>query len=126
MSSMNYSSLGTANLPTSGPASPTKTGEPSQPAATSTPMSPQPSNLGAPESQMAYQQAFLQNAVAQNMQIQQQLMLQNQALSQLLQQTSLTNNQTSMSPEAEEAGKPCNPTPVYFGMDEAQRRASET
>merc|ERR1719400_1626252 len=127
MSSMNYSSLGTANLPTSGPASPTKTGETSQPAATSTPMSPQPSNLGAPESQMAYQHAFLQNAVAQNMQIQQQLMLQNQALSQLLQQTSLTNNQTSMSPEHDqEAGKPSKPTPVYFGMDEAQRRASET
>ena len=75
---------------------------------------------------MAYQHAFLQNAVAQNMQIQQQLMLQNQALSQLLQQTSLTNNQTSMSPEHEEAGKPSKPTPVYFGMDEAQRRASET
>ena len=34
---------------------------------------------------MAYQQAFLQNAVAQNMQIQQQLMVQNQALTQLLQ-----------------------------------------
>ena len=75
---------------------------------------------------MAYQHAFLQNAVAQNMQIQQQLMLQNQALSQLLQQTSLTNNQTSMSPDQEEAGKPSKPTPVYFGMDEAQRRASET
>ena len=76
---------------------------------------------------MAYQHAFLQNAVAQNMQIQQQLMLQNQALSQLLQQTSLTNNQTSMSPEHDqEAGKPTKPTPVYFGMDEAQRRASET
>ena len=37
--------------------------------------------------QLAYQQAFLQNAVAQNMQIQQQLMMQNQALAQLLQQT---------------------------------------
>ena len=35
---------------------------------------------------MAYQQAFLQNAVAQNMQIQQQLLMQNQALTQLLQQ----------------------------------------
>merc|ERR1712226_1302334 len=35
---------------------------------------------------MAYQQAFLQNAVAQNMQIQQQLMVQNQALTQLLTQ----------------------------------------
>jgi hypothetical protein len=30
------------------------------------------------DSQLAYQSAFLQNAVAQNMQIQQQLMLQNQ------------------------------------------------
>jgi hypothetical protein len=37
--------------------------------------------------QMSYQQAFLQNAVAQNMQIQQQLMMQNQALSQLLSQS---------------------------------------
>lgn len=35
----------------------------------------------------AYQQAFLQNAVAQNVQIQQQLMLQNRALSQLLNQS---------------------------------------
>lgn len=35
---------------------------------------------------MAYQQAFLQNAVAQNMQIQQQLLMQNQALTQLLSQ----------------------------------------
>ena len=34
---------------------------------------------------VAYQQAFLQNAVAQNMQIQQQLLVQNQALTQLLQ-----------------------------------------
>ena len=42
----------------------------------------QPSSLDT--QQMAYQQAFLQNAVAQNMQIQQQLMLQNQALTQLL------------------------------------------
>ena len=48
----------------------------------------QPSSLDT--QQMAYQQAFLQNAVAQNMQIQQQLMLQNQALTQLLQQSSTT------------------------------------
>ena len=46
----------------------------------------QPSSLDT--QQAAYQQAFLQNAVAQNMQIQQQLMLQNQALTQLLQQSS--------------------------------------
>ena len=46
----------------------------------------QPSSLD--NQQMAYQQAFLQNAVAQNMQIQQQLMLQNQALTQLLSQSS--------------------------------------
>ena len=38
-------------------------------------------------SQVAYQQAFIQNAVAQNMQIQQQLMAQNQALAQLLHQS---------------------------------------
>lgn len=41
--------------------------------------------------QMMYQQAFLQNAVAQNMQIQQQLMMQNQALTQLLQQSNTTS-----------------------------------
>lgn len=76
---------------------------------------------------MAYQHAFLQNAVAQNMQIQQQLMMQNQALSQLLQQTSISDNQTSMSPQQEEAGQAASkPTAVYFGMNEAQRRASET
>ncbi len=34
--------------------------------------------LHSMDSQLAYQSAFLQNAVAQNMQIQQQLMLQNQ------------------------------------------------
>ena len=39
------------------------------------------------QQQMVYQQAFLQNAVAQNMQIQQQLLMQNQALTQLLQQS---------------------------------------
>ena len=72
-----------------------------QPQGTSTPSQPhqahqpsggspgsQPSSLEA--QQLAYQQAFLQNAVAQNMQIQQQLMMQNQALAQLLQQTPQT------------------------------------
>ena len=39
------------------------------------------------QQQQMYQQAFLQNAVAQNMQIQQQLLMQNQALTQLLQQS---------------------------------------
>ena len=75
---------------------------------------------------MAYQHAFLQNAVAQNMQIQQQLMMQNQALSQLLQQTSISTAQNSMSPQEGdvEAVKPG--APVYFGMSEAHRRASET
>ena len=58
----------------------------------------QPSSLDT--QQAAYQQAFLQNAVAQNMQIQQQLMLQNQALTQLLQQSS------SGSPGANAAGGP--------------------
>lgn len=77
---------------------------------------------------MAYQNAFLQNAVAQNMQIQQQLMMQNQALSQLLQQTSIsTQAQTSMSPQQQEdPTQAAKPPPVYFGMNEAHRRASET
>jgi hypothetical protein len=60
------------------------TSTPSQPQSQQMGVSPpsQPSSLDT--QQMAYQQAFLQNAVAQNMQIQQQLMLQNQALTQLL------------------------------------------
>ena len=75
---------------------------------------------------MAYQHAFLQNAVAQNMQIQQQLMMQNQALSQLLQQTSISTAQNSMSPQEGDV-EPVKPgAPVYFGMSEAHRRASET
>jgi myosin-15 len=49
------------------------------------PPTSQPSSLDA--AQAAYQQAFLQNAVAQNMQIQQQLMMQNQALTHLLTQS---------------------------------------
>ena len=86
------------------------------------------------DSQLAYQQAFLQNAVAQNMQIQQQLMMQNQALNQMLAQTSTSvarvSGDKSMSPRHEDA----SPTrsqqrkldPVYFGMTEAHRRASES
>merc|ERR1719490_677735 len=86
--SMNLSSMGLINTST-GPASPTKQPEQvstkPEPAATSTPMSPGAANLSM-DSQLAYQQAFLRNAVAQNMQIQQQLMVQNQALTQLLTQ----------------------------------------
>ena len=91
------------------------------------------------DSQFAYQQAFLQNAVAQNMQIQQQLMVQNQALSQLLTQTNNLNlssanqQKTSISPErnfsptqAQSTRTIKQPMPVYFGMNEAQRRSSET
>lgn len=87
------------------------------------------------DSQLAYQQAFLQNAVAQNMQIQQQLMMQNQALNQMLAQTSnvtRVSGDKSMSPRPSDA----SPTrsqqrkpgldPVYFGMTEAHRRASES
>ena len=58
---------------------------PAPPAASGGSPPSQPSSLDT--QQAAYQQAFLQNAVAQNMQIQQQLMLQNQALTQLLQQS---------------------------------------
>merc|ERR1719346_649937 len=107
---------------------------PTAPAATSTPMSPGASNLSI-DSQLAYQQAFLQNAVAQNMQIQQQLMMQNQALNQMLSQTSTVRvGEKSMSPRpdvsptrAQSASKgPQKPIPVYFGMTEAHRRASES
>ena len=139
MPSMNYSSMGMMNTST-GPSSPNKTEKsenpPSAPAATSTPMSPNASNLSV-DSQMAYQHAFLQNAVAQNMQIQQQLMMQNQALSQLLTQTNnvsaTSQPKSSMSPKESFSPDPSQstrsvkqPVPVYFGMNEAQRRASET
>jgi len=79
-------------------ATPRETSTPAAAAATGVPAATQPNvgSQGSPPSQpssldtqqAAYQQAFLQNAVAQNMQIQQQLMLQNQALTQLLQQSS--------------------------------------
>merc|ERR1719150_117493 len=76
-----------SNILSPGTMQPQGTSTPSQPqthqAAGGSPGS-QPSSLEA--QQLAYQQAFLQNAVAQNMQIQQQLMMQNQALAQLLQQ----------------------------------------
>ena len=48
------------------------------------------------QQQMMYQQAFIQNAVAQNMQIQQQLMMQNQALTHLLGQSGASSNNASM------------------------------
>ena len=87
------------------------------------------------DSQLAYQQAFLQNAVAQNMQIQQQLMVQNQALNQMLAQTSSSvargaSGDKSMSPRPSDAQSPHKKQqpldPVYFGMTEAHRRASES
>ena len=85
------------------------------------------------DSQLAYQQAFLQNAVAQNMQIQQQLMMQNQALNQMLTQTSSVriSADKSLSPRPDQSPtrsqqKPQQPVPVYFGMTEAHRRASES
>ena len=70
-----------------------QTGNQPQPQGTSTPLAAGvPGNANdsmhnMSAAQMSYQQAFLQNAVAQNMQIQQQLMMQNQALSQLLSQS---------------------------------------
>jgi hypothetical protein len=76
--------------PNAGAAEPGRT----QPQGTSTPLAAGASVQAGADSiqnmsaaQMSYQQAFLQNAVAQNMQIQQQLMMQNQALSQLLSQS---------------------------------------
>merc|ERR1719410_1848942 len=138
--SMNYSSMGMMNTST-GSASPSESQQNTAappPAATSTPMSPGASNLSV-DSQLAYQQAFLQNAVAQNMQIQQQLMMQNQALNQMLAQTSTVRNasspeKSSMSPRPDtspnraqpSSSGPQKPVPVYFGMTEAHRRASES
>uniref|UniRef100_A0A8D9AYW5 Unconventional myosin-XV n=1 Tax=Cacopsylla melanoneura TaxID=428564 RepID=A0A8D9AYW5_9HEMI len=62
----------------------------SLPAGPTTPTSANSSGGGDPSSMIAYQanlqQAFLQSAMAQNIQIQQQLFAQNQALQQLLQQ----------------------------------------
>merc|ERR1712106_480588 len=101
ISSMNYSSMN-MGTPSGNPTSPNKSSEKTDqanPAATSTPMSPQGANVSV-DSQFSYQQAFLQNAAAQNMQIQQQLIMRNQALSQLLHQTSTASNQSNMrSPE---------------------------
>ena len=71
--------------------------------------------------QQAYQQAFLQNAVAQNMQIQQQLMLQNQALAQLL-----TSGQSPGAVGAAGAvGSPFmgTPMPSMLQMTAAQQEA---
>ena len=69
------------------------------------------------------------------MQIQQQLMMQNQALNQMLSQTKPGSpEKTSLSPRPDQSptrpqgsGKsPEKPVPVYFGMTEAHRRASES
>ncbi|XP_040563865.1 unconventional myosin-XV [Lepeophtheirus salmonis] len=60
------------------------------------PMMPS-SNNATPTINASYQQAFIQNAVAQNMQIQQQLMMQNQALSQLLSQAISSPQPTSLT-----------------------------
>ena len=73
------------------------------------------------------------------MQIQQQLMMQNQALNQMLSQTSTVRNasspeKSSMSPRPDTSPNraqpassgPQKPVPVYFGMTEAHRRASES
>ncbi len=62
---------------------------------------------------MAYQQAFLQNAVAQNMQIQQQLMMQNQALAHLLQQQQQQQGQVGGG-----ASGPASHVSANMGMDE--------
>merc|ERR1719192_64504 len=134
--SMNYSSMGMMNTSTgsASPTKPEKSDPQPAPAATSTPMSPGASNLSV-DSQLAYQQAFLQNAVAQNMQIQQQLMMQNQALNQMLSQTKPASpEKTSLSPRPDHSPtrpqssskSPEKPVPVYFGMSEAHRRASES
>lgn len=83
----------------------------------------QPSSLDA--QQMAYQQAFLQNAVAQNMQIQQQLMLQNQALTQLLQ----TGNTTANSSISTIMGTPSMPSMIpmaQYQQMQQQQQAEQT
>lgn len=69
------------------------------------------------------------------MQIQQQLMMQNQALNQMLSQTKPASpEKTSLSPRPDmsptrpgsSSKAPSKPVPVYFGMSEAHRRASES
>lgn len=91
-----YNMAGLGMAPQMGVLSPSSAPDPpkTKPKGTSTPLSASSANTsqtdpiqGMSAAQMAYQQAFLQNAVAQNMQIQQQLMMQNQALSQLLNQS---------------------------------------
>merc|ERR1711953_362877 len=92
----NISGLNLSNNPPHDTSTPAASATTAAAAATSGGSPPsQPSSLDT--QQAAYQQAFLQNAVAQNMQIQQQLMLQNQALTQLLQQSGSPGNQTSTS-----------------------------
>ena len=92
----------------------------------------QPSSLDT--QQQAYQQAFLQNAVAQNMQIQQQLMLQNQALTQLLSQSS-TAGPTGTSGTANSSistimGTPSLPSMIpmaqYQQMQQQQQQTEQT
>ncbi|XP_037094410.1 unconventional myosin-XV-like isoform X2 [Pollicipes pollicipes] len=83
----------------------------------------------APDQQQmaSYQRMFIQSAVAQNMQIQQQLFSQNQALAQLLQATSAQDYQPSpgqapgSSPAAREGGSG-EPSPA--GQQERRRSAT--
>lgn len=92
----------------------------------------QPSSMDT--QQLAYQQAFLQNAVAQNMQIQQQLMMQNQALTQLLQQSSssgLTAGTNSANSSISTImGTPSLPSMIpmaqYQQMQQQQQQAEQT
>ena len=92
----NMGGMGMGMTPNLGVMSPNVTGETNrtQPQGTSTPLAAGAAGQAGNDAmqnmsaaQLSYQQAFLQNAVAQNMQIQQQLMMQNQALSQLLSQS---------------------------------------
>ncbi len=65
-----------------------------------------------------YQQAFLQNAVAQNMQIQQQLLMQNQALTQLLQQS----GPSSVSSATPMPSMMMSPPSMFYQQEQQQQQ----
>ena len=124
----NMSGVGVMSPGAMGAVAPQGTSTPSQaPQIGGSPPS-QPSSLDA--QQMAYQQAFLQNAVAQNMQIQQQLMLQNQALTQLLSQSSTAVTSTANSSISTIMGTPSMPSMIpmaqYQQMQQQQQQAEAT
>lgn len=101
----------------------------------STPESFQASGAESPQYQQNMQRAFLQSAMVQNLQIQQQLLAQNQALQTLLSQqettspthtTSVTSNPIQKSPPKKQNSKTRISSSPFSEMDRYRKGSSES